>query len=168
MKISIIAALSENRLIGLNNRLPWHIPEDLKWFKKTTMGHPVIMGRKTFESLQRPFPGRKNIVLSTRINYKASGAFVCRSIDEAIKILKDGDEKEIFIIGGGQVFKKTLPRADRIYITIIHKEIEGDTFFPVIPEDMFKKVFREAHFERRPGNIPEDITFSFEILDRVK
>ncbi len=168
MKTSIIAAFSENRVIGLNNRLPWHIQEDLKWFKKTTMGHTVIMGRKTFESLQKPLPGRKNIVLSTQKNYKASGALVCRSIDEAIKISKAGDEKEIFIIGGGQIFNKTLPRADRIYITLIHKEFAGDTFFPVIREGMFKKVFQEAHTDRGTGNIPKDITFSFKILDRVK
>lgn len=168
MKISIIAAISENRVIGLNNRLPWHIREDLKWFKKNTMGHTVIMGRKTFESLQKPLPGRKNIVLSAQKNYKASGALVCRSIYEAIKISKAGDEKEIFIIGGGQVFNKALPRADRIYITLVHKEFDGDTFFPVIPEGMFKKVYQEAHTLKGSGNIPEDITFSFKILDRVK
>ena len=132
------------------------------------MGHTVIMGRKTFESLQKPLSGRKSIVLSTQKKYKANGAKVCSSIDETIKMLKANDEKEIFIIGGGQIFYKILPRADRIYLTLVHKEFDGDTFFPVIPEGMFNKVFSETHTEKKPGNIPEDITFTFKIFDRVK
>ena len=163
MIISLIAAFSENRVIGINNSIPWRIPEDMKWFKKLTLGHTVVMGRKTFESMKNPLPDRKNFVLSGQKNYKADGARVYRSIDEVIKKSADEGEKEIFIIGGGQIYKKTLPLADRIYITLIHKELEGDTFFPSIPEKEFKKVFEEKNY-----NSSQDISFSFIILDRIK
>ena len=174
MKISLIAAISENRVIGSKGRIPWHIPEDLKRFKKITMGHTVIMGRKTYESLKSPLTGRKNIVLSGNKDYRAEGAEVYTSIGDAIKKSEAGGEKELFVIGGGQIFKKTLPLADRIYITLIHKEFEGDSFFPIIPESRFNKVFEENHHEKKYGIDTDSAkekngsnNYSFIIFDRV-
>jgi dihydrofolate reductase len=162
MKISLIAAFSENRVIGIDNRIPWRITEDLKRFKKITLGHTVVMGRKTYESLKTPLPGRKNLVLSRQKNYKADGALVCRSLDEAITKSEDEGEEEVFIIGGGQIYEEALPISDRLYITLIHKEIEGDTFFPTVPDNKFKKVFEE-----KKCSLSSEVSFSFIVLERA-
>ena len=126
--ISLIVALDKNRVIGLNNSMPWHLPGELQYFKEMTMGKPIIMGRKTFESIGRPLPGRRNIVISRNPEYDAEGIELALSLDEAIKIA--GDVEEIMIIGGQQIFTESLPLADRLYITEIDHEFEGDTFFP--------------------------------------
>lgn len=146
-RISLIAALSENRVIGINNDLPWHIPGDLKRFKDLTTGHPIIMGRKTFESLGRVLPNRTNIVITRDVakfneEAKRTGLVpeeVVTSLDEAIEKAKEsfGGSDEIFIIGGGQIFEQALPQADRLYLTIIHKTVLGDAYFPEY--DMFTK-----------------------------
>jgi len=127
MIVSIVAAMSENRVIGRDNRLPWHISEDLKRFKRITTGHTVIMGRKTYESIGMVLPNRTNIILSRDRDYEAEGAIVARSLDEAIRRSK-GDE--VFVIGGEEVYRLALARADRLYLTLIHDELVGDAFFP--------------------------------------
>ncbi|MCI1858664.1 MAG: dihydrofolate reductase [Sporolactobacillus sp.] len=129
--ISLMVAMDRNRLIGAGNRLPWHLPDDLRHFKRVTMGHPIVMGRRTFESIGRPLPGRKNIVLSRRPDYQPVGAAVIHSPAE---LLASGltATGESFVIGGAQVFAAFLPHADRIYLTCIDAVFAGDTYFPVL------------------------------------
>lgn len=131
--INAIAAIAkENRVIGNKGQIPWHIPEDFAHFKNKTMGHPIIMGRKTFETFPKPLPGRTHIVITRDITYKApEGVFVCDSIEKAIELAKEkegGDE--IFIIGGGRIYNEALPFTDRLYLTLVDGNFEGDTFFP--------------------------------------
>ena len=133
MIISLIAAMSENRVIGAGNRIPWSIPSDLKRFNEITMGHPVIFGRKTFESIGRPLQGRKNIILTEQRNYRIEGASVVHSLADALNLCSN--EEEVFICGGGPLYQETISRADRIYLTVVHHVFEGDTFFPEIPAE---------------------------------
>ncbi len=135
--INIIVATSKNNQIGINNQLPWHISEDLKYFRKTTSGKTVLMGRKTFESIGRPLPNRKNIVLTRDLNFTAEGVSVIHSLDEALEICKA--EENIFIIGGGEIYTLFLPYADYLYITLVDKVIDGDTSFPEY-DDQFKMI----------------------------
>lgn len=127
--IKLIAAVSKNLQIGKNNELPWHISEDLKYFRKTTSGQAVLMGRKTFESIGRPLPNRRNIVLTRNTNFSADGVEVVHTIEEAIALCKSLDQ--VFIIGGGQIYAAFLPYADELYLTLVDKEIDGDTDFPI-------------------------------------
>ncbi|WP_294835307.1 dihydrofolate reductase [uncultured Eubacterium sp.] len=130
MAISMIAAVGKNLELGKNNDLIWHFKEDMKFFKETTMGHPVIMGRKTFESLPKALPGRKNIVISANPEYKADGAEVVASVEEAIK-LAEAENTEAFVIGGGRIYTEFLPYADNLYLTEINAECpDADTYFP--------------------------------------
>lgn len=139
IKISLIAAIGKNRELGKNNKLLWHIPEDLKRFKKLTKGHVVIMGQNTFESLAKPLFNRINIILSQDRELKVKNAFVCYSLNEAIKLAKEKTTfEEIFIIGGAQVYKQTIKFADKLYLTIIENSFDADVFFPDYSE--FKKV----------------------------
>jgi len=131
--ISIIVAMDKNRVIGKDNKLPWHISDDLKNFKRLTTENTIIMGRKTYESIGKPLPNRNNIVVSTTMQ-PISGITVCKTIPEAIEIGKTCG-KEIFIIGGGQIFKQTIPLADKMYISYIKKEYEGDAYFPEFNEN---------------------------------
>lgn len=141
-KVSIIAAISENRGIGKNNKLLWHIPQDLSRFKKITLGHPVIMGRTTFESLGKPLPERDNIIVTRDLNYQAQGCIICHSIEEALKVAEKKDREEIFVIGGGQIYQQAIKYADKLYLTIVSGNFEADTFFPDYSE--FKKeTFKE-------------------------
>lgn len=126
--ISLIVAHDKNRVIGSENQMPWHLPGELKYFKETTMGKPMIMGRKTFESIGRPLPGRKNIIITRNKNYHHEGIEVVTSLEEALE--NAGTVDEIMIIGGAEIFKVALPIADRLYITHIEHEFSGDTFFP--------------------------------------
>jgi len=130
MKISMISAIAENRAIGKNNQLLWHIPEDFKHFKETTTGHAMIMGQKTFESIGRPLPNRMNIVLTNDKNFSFDGVVVCYSIPEALKKAEETGEQEVFIIGGGSIYKQFIDLADKLYLTIIEGNFEADTFFP--------------------------------------
>lgn len=130
MSISMIAAVGKNLELGKNNDLIWHFKEDMKFFKETTMGHPVIMGRKTFESLPKALPGRKNIVISTNPEYKADGAEVVTSVEESIK-LAETEDTDAFVIGGGRIYTEFLPYADNLYLTEINAECpDADTYFP--------------------------------------
>jgi dihydrofolate reductase len=141
MKISAIVAMSENRVIGKNNRLPWHLPADLKHFKTITMGKPVLMGRKTFDSIGRPLPGRLNIIITRDTNYSVPGCVVVHSIDDAIA--KAGNYDEIFVIGGAELFQQMFSRIQTIYLTIIHENFDGDAFFPEFNQSEWKEVARE-------------------------
>ena len=132
--ISLIVAAAENNAIGKNNQLLWHLPNDLKFFKNTTWGMPVIMGRKTFESVNKPLPGRFNIVITRQAEWKADGVIVASDLQDALKKAAETNCKEFFIIGGGEIYKQAFQLADKIYLTRVHTEIEGDTFFSVVKE----------------------------------
>lgn len=133
MIISLIAAMSENRVIGDKNTIPWDLPADRKRFRSLTLGHPVIMGRKTFESIGLPLDGRKNIIVTRQKDYQARGCLVAHDLPAAIKLA--GNAEEIFICGGGDIYHQALPLANRIYLTVIHQVYEGDTYFPTITEE---------------------------------
>ena len=137
MLISLIVAMASNRVIGYQGDIPWKIPGEQRMFKKITLGHVVIMGRKTYESLARPLPGRTNIVVTRQTDYQAPGCIVAQDFDGAIKS-SPTDENEAFIIGGGQLYHEALSLSGRIYITVIPREMPGDTFFPEIPETDFE------------------------------
>jgi len=130
--IAIIVAMDENRGIGVHNHLPWHLSNDLKRFKRLTLGHHLIMGRKTFESIGRILPGREIIILSRQDKYVQDGCYVVSSLDDAVQLAKDRGENEVFIAGGGQVYTRALPLADRIYLTCVHTVESADTYFPKI------------------------------------
>mgnify|MGYP003552295918 CR=1 FL=1 len=132
--ISLIVAAAENNAIGKNNQLLWHLPNDLKFFKNTTWGMPVIMGRKPFESVNKPLPGRFNIVITRQADWKADGVIVASDLQDALKKAAETNCKEFFIIGGGEIYKQAFQLADKIYLTRVHTEIEGDTFFPEVKE----------------------------------
>ena len=156
--ISMIVARSRNHVIGRDNQMPWKISADLQFFKRVTMGHPVIMGRKTWESIGRPLPGRRNIVVSRNADYKATGGELVGSLDEALNSLSEF--ARVFVIGGEQLFTQAFPKADRLYITEIDMDVDdGDTFFTVPNESDWKEV------ERTPGS-EGDISFSFITLER--
>lgn len=146
MIVSIIVATSLNHAIGKDNQLLWHLPADLKFFKTTTMGCPVIMGRKTFQSIGRTLPGRQNVVITRDKNFNADNQFdltVVGSIDEAL--VKLHAEKEVFIIGGGEIYKQSIDSVDTIYITLVHTVIDGDVYFPEIDKSKFDLVWEEKH-----------------------
>ena len=157
--ISIIAAVSENGIIGSGNAMPWHIKEDFKRFKTLTTGHPVIMGRKTFESLGRPLPNRTNIIVTRNKSFIINDCLTASSIEEAINMCNH--EEEIFIIGGGEIYRQAMPMADKIYLTLIHKSFNGDTFFPEI-DSGWREISREYHEKG------ESFEFPFEFIDYVK
>lgn len=140
--LSIIVAYDRNKTIGKNNQLPWNLPRDLAYFKKVTMGHPIVMGRKTYESIGRPLPGRKNIIVTRNRDYKHEGCTVIHSIEE-IKEIAQRENGEVFVIGGAEIFKDVLQEADRLYVTYIDEEFHGDTFFPEIDFTKWKEISRE-------------------------
>ena len=142
-ELTIIAAASTNNIIGLNNKLIWDIPRDLKRFKDLTQGHSVIMGRKTFESLPNPLPNRTNIVVTRNTDYHYNGVIVCKSIEEALNHCKS--DSQPFVIGGGEIYSQTINIVDKIELTRIYKDYEGDAYFPDIPLDKFKLVGEVTH-----------------------
>lgn len=161
MDLSLVVAMDRNRLIGADNRLPWRLPADLRHFKRTTMGHPIVMGRRTWESIGKPLPGRANIVLTRQPGYEAPGAVVVDSIAAAKRAAGDCDE--LMIIGGAHLYEQVLPEAKRIYLTEIHAELEGDTYFPELSQDEWACVSRED-FQKDERN-PHD--YSFLVLERT-
>tara|TARA_R110002167_G_scaffold6277_6_gene28999 strand:+ start:71452 stop:71955 length:504 start_codon:yes stop_codon:yes gene_type:complete len=167
MRIAMIWGMSRNRTIGRNNALPWHLSEDLKYFKRVTMGKPIIMGRKTWESIGRPLPGRSNIVITRDPDYSADGIKVVGTLEEAISLaesiaLIDGAD-EVVVIGGAQIYALTLPIADRLYMTQVHAEVEGDAFFPQFDLTQWHEVGREDFSAAGPN--PYD--YSFVVLERM-
>jgi dihydrofolate reductase len=158
--ISIIVAMAENRVIGIDNRLPWHLPGDMKWFRRHTLGKPVVMGRKTFESLGRPLPERHNIVVTADRTYQAPGATVTYSIDEALAAA--GDVAEVMIIGGESFYRQLLPQTHRLILTLVHADVAGDAWFPEFDWTDWREVERGDH--AADANNP--YAFSFLILER--
>jgi len=160
--ISLIWAMDKNRVIGHKNQLPWHLPEDLKFFKRTTMGHPIVMGRKTWQSIGRALPGRENIVITRSGDFQCDGCTVKNSLDELIDYSKKKNE-EIFVIGGAEIFKSILPDADRLYVTRIDHEFEGDTFFPELKMNEWELISKELGIkdEKNPYH------YTFEIYQRI-
>jgi len=144
MILSIIVAADENNVIGAGNKLLWNLPDDMKHFRELTKGHPVIMGRKTHESIGRVLPDRRNIVISRRKDLIIDGCEVVDSLDRAIELVMDDPSGEAFIIGGGEIYRQSMDRADRIYFTRVHGEFTGDTFFPEI-DGKWKEISREMH-----------------------
>lgn len=140
MILSLLVAASENNVIGKDNQLPWHLPNDLKYFKNLTWGMPILMGRKTFDSIGKPLPGRKSIVITRNTDWQQENVVVVHSIEGAIKMAKQDDIKEIFVIGGAEIFHTSFKMAIRIYLTRVHAEIEGDVFFPELPESDWKLI----------------------------
>ena len=138
--ISLIVAASTNNAIGKNNQLLWHLPNDLRFFKNTTWGMPVIMGRKTFESVNKSLPGRFNIVITHQAGWVATDTIVATDLEDALRKAAETNCKEIFIIGGGEIFKQSISSADKIYMTRVHANIDGDTFFPEIDESKWQLI----------------------------
>lgn len=157
--ISLIAAMDKNRVIGNGGKLPWRLPADFAYFKATTLGHPIIMGRTTFESIGRPLPGRKNIVLS-RGAYSHEGVDVAHSLAEALSMVSSTD---VFVIGGARVYEEALPRADRLYITFVEGDFTGDTFFPEVDWSLW----REVSSERRGADEQNPYAMKFSVFERV-
>ena len=143
--ISLIAAMAKNRIIGKDNQMPWHLPADLGHFKAVTLGKPIIMGRKTYESIGRPLPGRTNIVMSRDKDYKIEGCKTVTSLEDAIKLVQDVDE--IMIIGGGFLYTQCIPQADKLYLTFIDLDVEGDTQFPQFEHLSLIELKREKHIK---------------------
>ena len=152
MKIILIAAMAKNRVIGRNNIIPWHIPGEQQRFKGITMGHTLIMGRKTFESIGRALPGRKTIIISRNRNYQVEGCLVTPSLSDAIALCPK--DETIFIAGGGEIYREALPLAESIFLTTLDREVEGDILFP----DFDPRQFREISAEREEGTEPYTFT----------
>ena len=157
-----IVAASENNVIGSNNELPWKLSDDFRYFKNKTWGMPVIMGRNTFNSLKKDLPGRLNIVLTSKKDWSAPNVTVVSEVGDAITKAKESDAKEIFIIGGGQVFKQTMDIVNRIYLTRVHTVVEGDTYYPEINERDWKLMSSIDH----PADDKNNFPFTFEVWEK--
>jgi dihydrofolate reductase len=158
--ISFVVAMDENRAIGKDNDLPWYLPNDLKHFKKTTMGKPIVMGRKTYESIGKPLPGRENIVVTRDQSYEAEGTTIVHSVDEVLQL----NAEEICVIGGSEIFKQFLPVADRLYITEIHHTFDADTYFPELSADEWKEVSRTEGIVDEKNKYPHE----FVVYEKIK
>ncbi len=162
MTLSIIVAMTEERVIGKDNHLPWYLPEDLKRFKKITMGHPIIMGRKTYESIGKPLPGRTNIVLTKNPDFHPDGVLVAQTLENAIQLAQShAGGEESFVIGGETVFRAALPKANRLYLTLIHQKFSGDTWFPSV------NIQKEFPIEKEPPerNLSHPIPHTYFVID---
>ncbi len=164
MIISLIVAMDKKGGIGENSQLPWHLPSDLKRFKQLTMGHCLVMGRKTYETIGKPLPGRVMIIVTRQLKYVRDGCFVVHSLEEAIQFARNRQETELFIIGGGQIFSQALPQAERIYLTQVDVEIYADVYFPPFDRSQWD-VLSQAPVVQA---IDEPLTSSFQILQRKK
>jgi len=167
MKLSIIVAQAQNRVIGINNNLPWHLPEDLRYFKQVTMGKPIIMGRKTFDSIGRPLPGRTNIVITRDGSYQPEGVKVVNSLEAARELAEsictiDGCD-EAMVIGGAQIYEQALSLADRLYLTQVHADVNGDAWFPAFHPGDWMEMGRDDF--AASGHNPYD--YSFIVLQRI-
>jgi len=164
MIISFIVAASTNNIIGRNNQLPWSLPNDMKFFKNITWAMPVLMGRKSFESLSKPLPGRLNVVITRQKDWKPEGATVVHSVEEAIKVATAADYNEAFIIGGGEIFKEAMPVADKIYLTRVDVNLEGDAFFPVMNAKEWMMVSEQSF----PADEKHAYAYHFQLWERNK
>jgi dihydrofolate reductase len=163
MIISLLAAMDEQDGIGQDNRLPWHLSTDLKRFKALTMGHHILMGRKTYESIGRALPGRVNVIITRSPDYQAEGCVIAHSLREALSIAELAGESEAFVIGGGQIFAQALPLADRIYLTRVHTVSEADVFFPTFDESSWS--IKEA--SEISADESNDFPSSYEVLEKI-
>ena len=160
-RIALIAAMAENGVIGRENRLPWRLPADLRRFKSVTMGKPVIMGRKTYESIGKPLPGRSNIVVTRDPDYRAPGCQVVHSLEQALEA--GAGHTEVMVIGGAELYRQALGRAQRMYLTLVRAEVEGDTLFPDIEPQQWRELERESH----RADEKNQYDYDFVILQRV-
>ncbi len=158
--LSLIAAVSENQVIGKHNQLVWHLPADMRFFKNTTMGHTLIMGRKTFESFGKPLPGRKSIVITRQKYWQYEGVEIVHSLEEAIKAAPH--DEEVFIVGGAEIYRLALPLCEKMYLTIVHHQFEGDTFFPPVDFSQWHLISEEKH----PSNEKHAYAFSIREYER--
>jgi dihydrofolate reductase len=161
MTVSIVVAIGENNAIGKDNELLWYLPTDLKHFKTITKGHTVIMGRKTFDSIGKPLPYRRNIVITRARDLKIEGAEVVNTIDEALALC--AGEKEVFIVGGAEIYKLAMEKTDRIYLTTVHQSYEADAYFPEINHNLWKETASERY---EPDEV-NNVAFTFSTLERV-
>ena len=162
MIISLIVAMDEQRGIGVDGHLPWHLPADLKRFKALTMGHHLIMGRKTYESIGNPLPGRTMIIVTRNPNYQPDGCMVARSLDTAIEFARMGLDNEAFIIGGGDLFDQSIDLADRIYLSLVHASLPADVYFPLYDDNDWQEIKSELV----PANEKNKYAFTFKVLER--
>lgn len=166
MRVALMVAAAENGVIGRNNALPWHLPGDLQYFKRTTMGKPIIMGRKTYDSVGKPLPGRTNIIITRNPDFRAEGTRVVSSLDEALSLAEDialiDGVDEVVVVGGAEIYRLALPRASRIYITEVHAAVEGDAVFPEVDWSEWVESSRERFAAVQPN--PYD--YSFVVYDR--
>ena len=163
MNLSIVVAASTNNVIGKDNHLLWHLPNDMKFFKNTTWALPVIMGRKTFESLGKPLTGRTNIVITRQKDWKADAIKPVQSLDEAMLAAEDTDAKEAYIVGGGEIYKQALPLSHRVYLTRVHATVEGDTYFPALDEREWK-LLSQLDFK---ADAKHKYDYSFQVWQRI-
>lgn len=161
-RISLIAALARNGVIGRNGRIPWNIRGEQAYFKKITLGHPIVMGRKTWEAIGRALPGRRNVVATRSRDYAAAGADVVDSLDAALTTA--GDVAEVFVIGGGELYAHALPRADRLFLTEVDADFDGDAFFPAFDRANWQETSRESH----PPEAGRPFGYSFVVLERQR
>ena len=166
--LALIFAVAENRVIGKDNDLPWHLPQDLRHFKAVTMGKPIVMGRKTFDSIGRPLPGRSNIVITRNALFQAEGVSVVTSLDDALalaaRVAASAEVDEAVVMGGAEIYRAALPRADRLYVTEIHADVEGDTLLPEVDW----RQWREMSRERYKAEAPNPYDYSFVQFDRLE
>ena len=165
-RISVIVAVADNGVIGRNNTLPWHLPEDLRYFKRVTMGKPIVMGRKTFESIGRSLPGRTNIVISRDPGFAAPGIEVVASLEAALQLAASAagaeESAEVVVIGGAEIYRLAIPRADRLYVTEVHAVPEGDAVLPAVAWDEWAEIWREDH----NSSVGNTCDYSFVVYDR--
>ena len=162
MIISLIVAAATNNAIGKDGKLPWHLPNDMKHFKNITWGMPIVMGRKTFESLGKALPGRKNIVISRQPGWKADSVIIVKNIEDALFVVKEADAREVMVIGGGEIYKTIFPKARRIYLTRIEAEPESDTFFPSIKPEEWHLMSQQDH----EADAKNAYNYSFQVWER--
>ena len=162
MIVSLVVAMAENHVIGRGGGLPWHLPKDLQFFKRITLDHTVIMGRKTFEEIKQPLANRRNVVISRAASFQPRGVTVVPSLEEALAL--GATEDEVFVIGGGEIFRLALPRADRLYLTLVHARVEGDTFFPSF--DLATWALEEE--ENHPADEKHAYPFSIRTYTRIR
>lgn len=163
MRLSLIWAMTRNRVIGRDNALPWRLPDEMRHFMRTTLGHTVIMGRKQFEAMGKPLPKRTNVVLSHNPSFVANGAIVVHTLDEAIAVARDAGDDEAMVIGGAEIYALALPRADRLYFTLIDTDMVGDARFPEFDESRWREVSRQTH----DADARHAFAYTIRVLDRI-
>ena len=163
MTISLVVAAATNNAIGKDGKLPWHLPNDMKHFKNVTWGMPIVMGRKTFESLGKALPGRKNIVISRQPGWKADGVITVKNMEDAFFVVKEADAKEVMVIGGGEIYKTLFEKARRIYLTRVEAEPDADTFFPSLKPEEWHLMSQQDH----EADDKNAYNYSFQVWERI-